>query len=118
MGVGFYMKFPTVPGSAYDKKYNLLADTGRHSVTKADADKYMWRVPTWRNVALTAPYLHNGSVATLDEVVRVMAKTQLNKELPDADVQSIVAFLKTLTGEFPKQTMPVLPPTEGVTLVQ
>lgn len=118
MGVGFYMKFPTYPGSAYDKKYNLLADTGRHSVTKADTDKYMWRVPTWRNIALTAPYFHNGSVATLDEAVRVMAKTQLDKDLGDVEVQNIVAFLKTLTGELPKQSMPVLPPSEGTTLVQ
>lgn len=116
MGVGFYQKFPTFPGSVYDKKYDLLKDTGRHSVTKAEADMHMWRVPTWRNIALTAPYFHNGSVATLDEAVRVMAKTQLNKDLSDSDVQSIVAFLKTLTGEMPRQAMPILPPTEGMTL--
>lgn len=113
VGVGFYMKFPTFPGSAYDKKYALMEDTGRHSVTKAEADKHMWRVPTLRNIAVTAPYFHNGSVATLDEAVRVMAKTQLNKDLSDSDAQSIVSFLKTLTGEFPRQTMPVLPPSEG-----
>lgn len=116
MGVGFYMKFPTFPGSSFDKKYDLLKDAGRYDVTKVEADKHMWRVPTLRNIALTAPYFHNGSVASLDEAVRVMAKTQLNKDLSDADVQSIVAFLKTLTGEMPKQTMPVLPPTEGFTL--
>lgn len=116
MGAGFYMKFPTFPGSVFDKKYDLLKDTGRHDATKVEADKHMWRVPTLRNVALTAPYFHNGSVATLDEAVRVMGKTQLNKDLAEADVQSIVAFLKTLTGVMPKQIMPVLPPTEGFTL--
>jgi cytochrome c peroxidase len=77
----------------------------------------MWRVPTWRNVALTAPYFHNGSVATLDEAVRLMAKTQLNKNLNDKDVTDIVSFLNSLTGEFPKISMPRLPETPGQTLV-
>ncbi|MGB2680815.1 MAG: cytochrome-c peroxidase, partial [Candidatus Competibacter sp.] len=63
--------------------------------------------------AYTAPYFHNGSVKSLDEAVRVMAKTQLNKDLPDSDVKDIVAFLGALNGEFPKQTMPMLPPTPG-----
>lgn len=118
MGAGFYMKFPTFPGSSFDKKFDLMKDSGRFEVTKVEADKHMWRVPTLRNIALTAPYFHNGSVGTLDEAVRVMAKTQLNKDLADAEVLNIVAFLKTLTGEMPRQTMPVLPPTEGMTLSQ
>jgi len=109
VGQGFYQKFPTFPGSEYDKKYNLTADEGRYEVTKDASDKHMFRVPTWRNVALTAPYFHNGSVKTLDEAVRVMAKTQLNKNVSDADVADIVAFLNSLTGEFPAQTLPRLP---------
>ncbi len=111
LGTGFYMKFPTYPGSQYEKKYDLISDTGRHNVTKNDADKHMWRVATWRNIAKTAPYFHNGKVKTLDEAVKVMAKTQLNKDLPDKEVKEIVAFLNSLTGEFPKQTEPKLPPT-------
>jgi cytochrome c peroxidase len=118
MGEGFFQKFPTFPGSKYDKKYDLMADTGLASVTKKNEDKHMWRVPTWRNVALTAPYFHNGSVHTLDEAVRVMAKTQLNKELKEKEVKDIVAFLKSLTGEFPQISMPRLPDTPGETLVQ
>lgn len=110
-GTGFYQKFPTFTGSEYDTKYNLLKDMGRFDVTKKDADKHFYRVPTWRNVAITAPYFHNGSVKTLDEAVRVMAKTQLNKVLTDEQVKDIVSFLDSLTGEFPKQTMPVLPQT-------
>jgi cytochrome c peroxidase len=117
MGEGFFQKFPTFPGSKYEKSYNLTADLGLHSVTKKEEDKNMWRVPTWRNVALTAPYFHNGSVATLDEAVRVMAKTQLNKELKADEVKDIVAFLNSLTGEFPKIAMPRLPETPGQTLV-
>jgi cytochrome c peroxidase len=116
-GQGFYQKFPLIPGSAYEKKYNLLADVGREEATKNPADRHMWRVPTWRNIALTAPYFHNGSVDTLEEAVRVMAKTQLNKDLGDAEVADIVAFLGSLTGEFPAQAMPRLPGLSGKTTV-
>ena len=116
-GVGFYQKFPTYPGSVYDQKYELLKDLGRAEVTKADTDKNMWRVPTWRNIALTAPYFHNGKVKTLDEAVRVMAKTQLNKELPNDAVSDMVSFLESLTGKFPEQKMPRLPATNGKSLV-
>jgi cytochrome c peroxidase len=116
MGEGNYQPFPQIPGSSFDKMYDLLSDKGRFEVTKKDEDKNHWRVPTWRNVALTAPYFHNGKVKTLDEAVRVMGKTQLGMDLSDAQVADIVAFLNSLTGEFPKQTMPKLPPTENVTL--
>jgi cytochrome c peroxidase len=109
MGEGFYQKFPTFPGSQYDKKYDLVSDMGRFEVTKNEADRNMWRVATWRNVAGTAPYFHNGSVATLDEAVRVMGKTQLNLDLNDGQVEAIAAFLNSLTGELPAQAMPQLP---------
>jgi cytochrome c peroxidase len=74
-------------------------------------------VPTLRNIGLTAPYFHNGQVATLDEAVRVMAKTQLDKTLPPDQVADIVAFLNGLTGEFPKQEMPRLPATPGFSVI-
>ena len=105
-GIGFYMKFPLIPGSEFEKKYHLTDDAGRFVATKQEADRGMWRVPTWRNVELTAPYFHNGSVATLDEAVRVMAKTQLGKVLKEDEVSDIVAFLKSLTGERPKESVP------------
>ncbi len=114
VGQGFYQKFPTY-GSKYDKQYSLKDDKGRYEVTKDKSDMHMWRVPTWRNVAVTAPYFHNGSVATLDEAVRVMAKTQLNKSVSDKEVADIVAFLNSLTGEYPVQTMPTLPETANMT---
>jgi len=117
MGKGFFMKFPTFPGSEYDVKYELLKDPGRFEVTKKEADKHLWRVPTWRNIALTAPYFHNGAVPTLDEAVKVMAKTQLNKDLNDAQVIAIVAFLESLTGEFSEQTLPRLPATTSMTVI-
>ena len=112
-GTGFFMKFPTFADNEYAKKYDFMKDLGRFDVTKNEADKHMFKVPTLRNVALTAPYFHNGAVKTLDEAVKVMAKTQLNKDLNGQEAADIVAFLTALTGEFPAQTMPQLPPTEG-----
>lgn len=117
-GQGFFVKFPAYPGSEYDAKYKLLDDLGRYEVTRQEQDKHTFKVPTLRNVALTAPYFHNGAVKTLDEAVRVMARTQLNKSLTDEQVNEIVAFLNALTGEFPQQTMPRLPGTPGKTIVE
>lgn len=116
-GQGFYMKFPNVTGSEFDKKYDLLSDTGRHSVTGQQSDRHLWRVPSLRNVALTAPYFHNGKVPTLDEAVRVMAKTQLNKDLSQTQIKDVVAFLVSLGGNFPQQTLPRLPLTAGSSVV-
>lgn len=113
MGHGFFQRFPTFTDNEYVSKYRLDQDPGRYEVTHEEADRHMWRVPTWRNVALTAPYFHNGSVDTLDEAVRVMAQTQLNRELSEDQVADIVAFLEGLTGEFPQQTLPRLPQTPG-----
>ncbi len=98
-GDGFYELFPNHLGSRYDQQYRLADDLGRFEATGNLWEKYMWRVPILRNIALTAPYFHNGRVKTLDEAVRVMAKTQLRKEFSDAEVREIVAFLNSLSGK-------------------
>ncbi len=108
-GVPFLMKFPTMPDEVIEKQYKISEDTGRFKTTNKDSDKHMWRVASWRNVALTAPYFHNGSAKTLDEAVRVMAKVQLNRVLKENEIKDIVAFLDSLTSKFPTITMPVLP---------
>lgn len=74
------------------------SDLGRYNVTKDERDRHTFKVPSLRNVELTAPYLHDGSVATLDEAVRVMATYQLGIELTPQQVDDVVAFLRTLTG--------------------
>lgn len=74
------------------------ADLGRYNVTKDERDRHSFKVPSLRNVELTAPYLHDGSVATLDDAVRVMATYQLGLELSQQQVDDLVAFLRTLTG--------------------
>jgi cytochrome c peroxidase len=73
---------------------------------------YVFKVSSLRNVARTPPYFHDGSVASLPEAVKVMARVQLGKTLPDADTDDIVAFLNSLTGTLPKEfaTVPELPP--------
>ncbi len=114
-GAGSFQKFPVIPNGYFEAQYHFSKDLGRAEVTKNDADKHLWKVPTLRNIALTAPYFHNGSVKTLDTAVKLMAKLQLNVDLPDQDVADIVAFLNALSGDFPEQSMPSLPPTPGVT---
>ena len=86
-------------------------DLGRYAVTKAAKDKMMFKTPSLRNIAMTAPYYHDGSVKTLEEAVSLMAEYQNGKKLAPAETASIVAFLKTLTGELPMDYIrkPVLP---------
>jgi cytochrome c peroxidase len=75
------------------------ADRGRYNVTGDPRDMYMFKVPSLRNVDLTAPYFHDGSAGTLPIAVNMMAKYQLGHPLTVEEVELIVAFLKTLTGE-------------------
>lgn len=114
-GPGVFQKFPIHSNPYFAAKYHFNDDKGLADVTKKSDDEHMWKVPTWRNIALTAPYFHNGAAKTLDEAVKIMAKMQLDKDLSKEQVAEIVAFLNSLTGEFPKQKMPVLPPTPGTT---
>lgn len=117
-GEGFYAKFPTFTDNSYTKQYKLDDDKGRADVTKNAAESNMFRVPTLRNITDTAPYFHNGSVNNLHEAVRVMATTQLNQTLSDNDTNDIVAFLESLTGEYPAITMPRLPATKGTSIIE
>ena len=82
------------------------ADLGRFNVTQQPADKHFFKVPTLRNIELTSPYLHDGSRETLEETVKIMGTYQLGKELSDAQVNSIVTFLKSLTGDLPAHAKP------------
>jgi len=86
-------------------------DKGRYHDTQKEEDTYLFKVPQLRNVARTPPYFHDGSVAKLDDAVRVMARLQLGQKISDPDVALIVAFLDSLSGEVPAQfaTAPVLP---------
>jgi cytochrome c peroxidase len=105
LGGGTFQKFGVV------KDYWLETgsekhDIGREAVTKQSEDRYVFRVPMLRNVAKTAPYFHDGSVAELDRAVRVMAAVQLGTSLDGETVGAIVAFLESLTGEIPATYAP------------
>ena len=89
--------------------FNYGKDLGRYEVTKKEEDRSAFRVQSWRNVALTAPYFHDGSAETLEEAVRTMARMQLGKKLSKRQVGDITAFLKSLTGDQPKVVYPILP---------
>jgi cytochrome c peroxidase len=76
------------------------ADFGRYNVTGKEEDRFTFKVPSLRNVALTGPYLHDGSAKTLERAVVVMGRYQLGRHIPPAEVDLIVKFLETLTGEY------------------
>lgn len=107
---------PLLGGTTY-RKFGLVKeywlatrsknpDVGRFAVTNNEADKYVFRVPSLRNVAKTAPYFHDGSVTHLREAVRIMASVQLGRELDPNDADAIVAFLEGLTGSVPATFAP------------
>ncbi|MDO8414275.1 MAG: cytochrome c peroxidase [Gallionellaceae bacterium] len=81
-------------------------DKGRYIITKDENDLYTFRVANLRNVTMTAPYFHDGSVKSLPEAIHVMAKIQLRKTISDEDVKDIIVFLKTLTGPLPNNFSP------------
>ena len=107
---GLTQDYWNVTGST-EKELLKGRDKGRFHDTKDEADAFMFKVQQLRNVAVTPPYFHDGSVATLPDAVRVMGKLQLGRDLSDADVADIVAFLDTLTGEVPARfaAVPSLP---------
>jgi cytochrome c peroxidase len=81
------------------------ADKGRFNVTHDVQNLYEFRVTSLRNVALTAPYFHDGYAQTLEQAVAIMAKYQLGRPMPEADLNAIVAFLRSLTGQSLEQPL-------------
>jgi len=101
LGGNIYQKF-----GLYDDYWkhtkSAKIDEGKFEVTKKESDKYVFKSPSLRNIEKTYPYFHDGSVNDLKEAVTIMAKVQLNKELSENDLNSLIAFLNSLTGELPK----------------
>jgi cytochrome c peroxidase len=95
LGGGMYQKLGLVT------PWPNPSDAGRFDVTKNEADKQLFKVPSLRNIEETGPYFHDGSVATLDEAIRLMGHHQLGRELSPEQVGSIQTFLGSLTGELP-----------------
>lgn len=99
VGGNMFQKFGVVGDYFRDRGDLTQADYGRYNVTGDEDDIHVFKVPSLRNVELTAPYFHDGSTETLETAVQVMATYQLGQVLPASKVDQIVAFLKTLTGE-------------------
>lgn len=88
-------------------------DDGRFQVTQNEADKYVFKVAPLRNIRMTAPYFHDGSVAHLEDAVTIMAALQLGKTLTGDQAGEIIVFLDALTGAIPREALvvPVCPPS-------
>jgi cytochrome c peroxidase len=105
LGGSMSMKFGVTKDYWLETK-SAKPDEGKFVSTKKDEDKFVFRVAMLRNIADTAPYFHDGSVAKLDEAVRIMASVQLGRQLNTDETSSIVAFLKSLSGKTPVNYAP------------
>ncbi|HAM49801.1 MAG TPA: cytochrome-c peroxidase [Nitrospiraceae bacterium] len=113
IGGQMYQKFGIFePYWNYTKSQKI--DDGRYEVTKQESDKYVFKVPMLRNVEMTAPYFHDGSVGHLEDAVWIMGKIQLGKDLTKEQKGSILSFLTSLTGTIPEDALkvPILPPSD------
>ncbi len=100
VGGNLFQKFGIFQDPFAGQKTVTTADLGRFAITGVEADRHVFRVPSLRNVAVTAPYFHDGRTASLGDAVRIMARNQLGRELDWRDVNLIVQFLGTLTGRY------------------
>ncbi len=112
IGGNLFQKF----GIFYDyigERGNITkADHGRKNITGRAADDYVFKVPSLRNVGVTAPYFHDGQVESLEKAIYIMGKTQLGRELSTDDIVLISLFLKTLTGDYQGKPLDSLPLSE------
>ncbi|MBE3132934.1 MAG: c-type cytochrome, partial [Acidobacteria bacterium] len=99
------------------KPFPGVTDPGRYGVTKNEADKAVFKVPSLRNIEKTGPYYHDGKVASLDQAVRDMAEYQLGKTLTPEQTKQIIDYLKVLTGKIDPDYIkpPVLPKSTAKT---
>jgi cytochrome c peroxidase len=114
---GVYVGASTFQKLGLVKPWSHTQDPGRFQVSKQEADRMVFKVPSLRNIEKTAPYYHDGSVKTLEEAVRLMAEHQNGRSVTKAQVQSIVTWLKVLTGPIPEDYIkpPVLPKSTAST---
>jgi len=105
VGANLYQRLGIMADYFADRGNITPADLGRFQVTQNEKDKYVFKVPGIRNVALTAPYFHDGSIQTLEEAVEIMIYYQLGRIPNKQDINKIVLFLKTLTGQYQQKQL-------------
>lgn len=99
-GGNLFQRFGVMGDYFADRGHVTQADLGRFNATQDQADRYVFRVPSLRNVAVTSPYFHDGSAQTLEQAVTIMGKYQLGRSLTETEVDQIAQFLRSLTGEY------------------
>ena len=99
VGGNIFQKFGVLGDYFADRGNITEADYGRYNVTGQEADRFVFRVPSLRNVAETPPYFHDGSAETLEKAIAIMVKYQMGRPIPAEDVGRIAEFLRSLTGE-------------------
>ena len=105
LGGNTFMKFGLVKGPYWDFTHSKLHDLGKGALTGNEADNAIFKSSSLRNIQKTGPYFHDGSVASLEEAVKLMAYLQLGKELTPEQINSMVAFLGSLTGQIPPHAL-------------
>ncbi|SME97549.1 cytochrome c peroxidase [Tistlia consotensis] len=113
VGGGMYAPFGVVEKPGWE--FLPPDDHGRLQVTKTVEDDYVFKVPTLRNIALTAPYFHSGHAWDLKQAVAIMGTAQLGEQLTPGEIDQVTAFLNSLTGRQPEIPFPVLPPSVAST---
>lgn len=102
VGGNMYQKLGVMGDYFKDRGHPTDADNGRFNVTKREEDRHVFKVPSLRNVVLTAPYFHDGETTTLPQAIEVMANYQLGRPIGPDELRPIARFLESLTGDQPK----------------
>jgi len=105
IGGNLYQKFGVFYDYMAERGNITQIDYGRMNTSNRQSDAFVFKVPSLRNVSVTAPYLHDGSARTLEEAIAIMGRTQLGRRLNDNEITLIKAFLNTLTGQYKNKTL-------------
>ncbi len=100
VGGNLFQKFGVFGNYFADRGNINNQDYGRFNITKNEDDRYVFKVPSLRNITLTPPYFHDGSAPNLEAAIGIMAKYQLGREISSKNIKLIIEFLQTLTGEY------------------
>ncbi len=105
LGGTMMQRFGLVHGPYWEFTTSELKDEGKFTVSGSENDKNVFKAPSLRNIEKTGPYFHDGSVKSLEEAIRIMAYTQLDKNLSDEEIGKIASFFQSLTGEIPEHAL-------------
>ncbi len=105
IGGNLYQKFGVFYNYLAERGNISKADYGRMNNTNRQSDAFVFKVPSLRNVAVTAPYLHDGSAETIEQAITIMGRTQLGRSLTENEIFLLKAFLNTLTGEYKNKSL-------------